>query len=66
MTHGFHIEDSMPFERSNRVSVEHGHANKRSDGYSAVVYWSNGAFCDGEHRDVGLELAQPHAHPRCP
>jgi hypothetical protein len=35
----FHIEDPMPFERSIRVSIEHGHANKRSDDYSSVAYW---------------------------
>jgi hypothetical protein len=35
----FHIEDPVPFERSIRVSIEHGHANKRSDDYSSVAYW---------------------------
>ncbi|MBB5159564.1 glycoside hydrolase family 172 protein [Saccharopolyspora phatthalungensis] len=35
----FHIEDPIPFQRSIRVSIEHGHANKRSDDYSSVAYW---------------------------
>ncbi|MGI8306586.1 glycoside hydrolase family 172 protein [Saccharopolyspora hattusasensis] len=35
----FHIEDPIPFRRSIRVSIEHGHANKRSDDYSSVAYW---------------------------
>ncbi|MDG3010241.1 DUF2961 domain-containing protein [Rhodococcus sp. D2-41] len=35
----FHIEDPITFERSIRVSIEHGHANKRSDDYSSVAYW---------------------------
>jgi hypothetical protein len=35
----FHIEDPVVFERSIRVSIEHGHANKRSDDYSSVAYW---------------------------
>ncbi len=35
----FHIEDPVPFTRSIRVSIEHGHANKRSDDLSSVAYW---------------------------
>ncbi len=35
----FHVEDPVPFERSIRVTIEHGHANKRSDDYSSVAYW---------------------------
>ncbi|TWD73288.1 DUF2961 family protein [Kribbella amoyensis] len=35
----FHIEDPITFERSIRVTVEHGHANKRSDDWSSVAYW---------------------------
>jgi hypothetical protein len=35
----FHVEDPVTFERSIRVTIEHGHANKRSDDYSSVAYW---------------------------
>jgi hypothetical protein len=35
----FHIEDPIPFQRSIRVSIEHGHANKRADDYSSTAYW---------------------------
>ena len=35
----FHIPDPIPFEKSIRVTVEHGHANDRSDLYSSVAYW---------------------------
>ena len=35
----FHIEDPVTFERSIRVTIEHGHANKRSDDLSSVAYW---------------------------
>jgi Protein of unknown function (DUF2961) len=35
----FHVEDPVTFERSIRVTVEHGHANKRSDDYSSVAFW---------------------------
>ncbi len=35
----FHIEDPVTFERSIRVTIEHGHANKRSDDVSSTAYW---------------------------
>ena len=35
----FHVEDPITFEESVRVTIEHGHANKRSDDYSSVAYW---------------------------
>ena len=35
----FHIEDPVVFHSSIRVTIEHGHANKRSDDLSSVAYW---------------------------
>ena len=35
----FHIEDPVRFNRSIRVTIEHGHANHRSDDYSSTAYW---------------------------
>jgi len=35
----FHIEDPVTFTSSIRVTIEHGHANKRSDDLSSVAYW---------------------------
>jgi hypothetical protein len=35
----FHIPDPIPFKKSIRVTIEHGHANDRSDFYSSVAYW---------------------------
>jgi hypothetical protein len=35
----FHVEDPVTFTSSIHVSVEHGHANKRSDDLSSVAYW---------------------------
>lgn len=35
----FHLEDPVIFHKSLRVSIEHGHANDRSDDYSSVAYW---------------------------
>jgi hypothetical protein len=35
----FHIEDPIRFEKSIRVTIEHGHANKLSNDYSSTAYW---------------------------
>ncbi len=35
----FHIEDPIVFERSIRVTIEHGHANHRADDVSSTAYW---------------------------
>jgi hypothetical protein len=35
----FHVEDPIMFEQSIRVTIEHGHANRRSDDFSSVAYW---------------------------
>jgi len=35
----FHIEDPIHFSKKIRVSLEHGHANRRSDDYASVAYW---------------------------
>jgi hypothetical protein len=35
----FHIEDPICFSKSIRVTIEHGHANRRSDDFSSTVYW---------------------------
>jgi len=35
----FHVEDPIAFEKSIRVTIEHGHANDRSDDISSVAYW---------------------------
>ena len=37
--HRFHIPDPVPFKRSIEVSIEHGHANDRSDFVSSVAFW---------------------------
>jgi len=37
--HRFHIPDPIPFTKSIRVEIEHGHANDRSDNYASVAFW---------------------------
>jgi hypothetical protein len=34
-----HVQDPVPFSKSLRVTIEHGHANDRSDDYASVAYW---------------------------
>ena len=44
----FHLESPIPFTKSLRATIEHGHANHRSDNYFSVAYWyqtePHGAF----------------------
>lgn len=34
-----HVLDPVPFERTLRATIEHGHANDRADDWSSVAYW---------------------------
>ncbi|MGI8672780.1 MAG: glycoside hydrolase family 172 protein [Luteitalea sp.] len=55
----FHIEDPVTFERSVRVTIEHGHANKRSDDISSTAYW----YQTEPHRPFDL-LSAPERVPQ--
>jgi len=35
----YHLNDPVIFQKSLRVSIEHGHANSHSNDYSSTVYW---------------------------
>jgi len=35
----YHIADPIVFQERMRVTIEHGHANHRSDDYSSTAYW---------------------------
>jgi hypothetical protein len=35
----WHLEGPIPFRRSIKVTIEHGHANHRSDNFYTVGYW---------------------------
>ncbi len=35
----FHIEDPIRFNKSIKVTIEHGHANDQGNDYSSVAYW---------------------------
>jgi hypothetical protein len=35
----FHLDSPIPFTKSFKATIEHGHANNRSDNYYSVGYW---------------------------
>lgn len=35
----YHVQDPIMFEKSIRVTIEHGHNNNRSDDWSTTAYW---------------------------
>ncbi len=35
----FHLDSPIPFTKSLKATIEHGHANHRSDNYYSVAYW---------------------------
>jgi len=35
----FHLDSPIPFRKSMKATIEHGHANVRSDNYFSVAYW---------------------------
>jgi hypothetical protein len=49
----FHIEDPVPFRESIRVSIEHGHANRRPDELTSVAFW----YQTEPHRPLALPAA---------
>jgi hypothetical protein len=35
----YYIEDPIAFQKSIKVTIEHGHANKLSNDYASTAYW---------------------------
>ena len=35
----FHLDSPIPFKKSLRATIEHGHANNRGDNFYSVAYW---------------------------
>jgi hypothetical protein len=35
----FHLDSPIPFTKSMKATIEHGHANHRSDNLYSVAYW---------------------------
>ncbi len=39
MVYRFHTDSPVPFSKSFKMTLEHGHANHRSDNFYSVAYW---------------------------
>ena len=39
MVYRFHTDSPVPFEKTFKMTIEHGHANHRSDNFYTVAYW---------------------------
>ncbi len=39
MVYRFHTDSPVPFTKYFKMTIEHGHANHRSDNYYSVAYW---------------------------
>ncbi len=46
MVYRFHTDSPVPFVKSFKMTIEHGHANHRSDNFYTVAYW----YQKGPHR----------------
>jgi hypothetical protein len=56
----FHIEDPIYFEKSIRVTIEHGHANSLTNDYSSTAYW----YQEEPHKAFPAFLPVSHRLPR--
>ena len=43
----FHLDSPVPFNKSFKISIEHGHANARSDNFYTVAFW----YQKGPHKN---------------
>jgi hypothetical protein len=46
MVYRFHTDSPVPFRKYFKMTIEHGHANHRSDNFYTVAYW----YQQGPHR----------------
>jgi hypothetical protein len=46
MVYRFHTDSPIPFSTSFKMTIEHGHANHRSDNFYTVAYW----YQQGPHK----------------
>jgi hypothetical protein len=46
MVYRFHLDSPVPFQKYFKMTIEHGHANHRSDNFYTVAYW----YQQGSHR----------------
>ncbi len=63
----FHLDSPIPFSKSFKATIEHGHANARSDNFYSVAYWyqtePHAAFPPLPPLDSRLVKVQPTGGP---
>jgi hypothetical protein len=59
MVYRFHTDSPVPFEKYFKMTIEHGHANHRSDNFYTVAYW----YQQGSHK---LRKPLPPVEERIP
>jgi hypothetical protein len=59
MVYRFHTDSPVPFEKYFRMTIEHGHANHRSDNFYTTAYW----YQQGPHK---LRKPLPSVEERIP
>jgi hypothetical protein len=63
----FHLDSPITFTKSLRATIEHGHANHRSDNFYSVSYWyqaePHGAFPQLPALDQRIPKLQPVGGP---
>lgn len=58
----FHIADPIPFSRSLRATIEHGHANDCNADYRSVAYWYGRSLNSAREKDDMLEIFGEDGH----
>lgn len=66
----FHLDSPIPFSKSIKATIEHGHANHRSDNFYSVAYWyqsePHAAFPSLPAVDLRIPKLQPVGGPGNP
>lgn len=65
VSYRFHITDPVRFEKSLRVTIEHGHANHLSDDWSSTAYWYQTLPTEDEITILPVEERLPNV-PKLP
>ncbi len=59
----FHLDSPIPFTKSFRATIEHGHANNRADNFYSVAYWYQTEPHTAFPRLPPVEARLPQLHP---
>ncbi len=59
----FHLDSPIPFNKSIKATIEHGHANHRSDNMFSVAYWYQSEPHEPYAPLPAVEDRLPHLYP---